>query len=237
MQAHECMGLWWQREVTDSIAWACNTWCCGQDYETMFGSAGLAIRKTCCLNLVTSGWGCKNAGAGFRQGVPHNWKVTAVLLHQDQLAPYWPFASLWNEAMENPGSYKPDPASIPALYHNPLIPFISRSTSVGHTGDSGISDCALGCLGCHASRTLWLVASLAFTSDYGTADNIMPRVWFSNWVPGQVISGQIVTSCFPVMCLFLLSFNLSGHAVIIICGYSKKCFSKNRLSLVVLDFS
>lgn len=109
------MGLWWQRPVTDSIAWACNTWCCGQDYETMFGSAGLAIRKTCCLNLVTTGWGCKNAGAGFRQGVPHNWKVTAVVLHQDQLAPYWPFASLWNEAMENPGSHKPDPASIPAV--------------------------------------------------------------------------------------------------------------------------
>lgn len=46
---------------------------------------------------------------------------------------------------------------------------------------------------------LWLVALPNFRSDYGTADDIMPHVWFNNWLPGQVYIWPIVTSCFPVM--------------------------------------
>lgn len=112
-----------------------------------------------------------------------------AVLRQDQLAPYWPFATLWDEAMENIGSHSPDVASIPAPYHHPLIHFISCSTCAGHLGDLGTVFCALGCLdclGCHVSRTFWLVALPTFTSDYETVDNIMTCVWFNNWVPGQV---------------------------------------------------
>lgn len=145
------MSLWWQMLVTARRA--CDPCCCGQDFA-LWNHVWVywPTHKKDLLPKLSKQWVglCKVLEQVLDMVYHTIGKWQAVALHQDQLAPYWALATLWDEAMENTGGH----GSGPGPYHHPLICFISPSISAGHLGDSRTSYCALGCSSCHVSRTV-----------------------------------------------------------------------------------